>query len=707
VRQAIVAAEQKLQRTLTLFDVYAISTGAMFSSGFFLLPGIAYASAGPSVFLAYLLAGVGVLPAMLSMAELSTAMPRAGGSYYFLDRALGPLVGTVGGLGAWLSLVLKTAFALVGMGAYLAFFVDWDVRLVAVAFTAVFLVFNVIGAKESSGLQRILVTALVLILVAFLIEGLGSFDETGVATRTDRFTPLFPHGAYGLLSTVGLVFVSYAGLTKVASVAEEVRNPDRNLPLGMALSLLTATAIYVIGVFIMVGILEPETLSADLTPVATAARRAATWMHPDIVLYLVVIAAIAAFASTANAGILSASRYLLAMGRDHLLPARFARVGRFRTPTLSVWFTSVLIVACVLLLDVEGMAKLASAFVLVLFALINLAVIVMRESRIEAYDPGFHSPLYPWTQIAGFLLPLWLILEMGWLAIGFTAATIGFSVLWYFLYAHRRLVREGAIYHVFARLGRQRFEGLDRELREILKEKTPRASDPFDELVTHAVVEDLPAPISFRELTDRAAARLGGVLGRDPAELERMFLEGTRVGMTPVSRGAALPHVRLAGIGHAQLLLVRCRAGVDMDDAELPTPERVQVPVQAVFFLVSPEADPARHLRTLARIASRVDEPGFLPEWLDAPDASALKEAIVHEDRLLSLQVSAEGPTAELAGTSLRDVPLHEGALVALVRREDDVLVPTGGTILEVGDRLTVLGEPRALDRIRRRFEVT
>jgi amino acid transporter len=111
---------RRLSKELGLLDVYAISTGAMFSSGFFLLPGVAAAGTGPSVILAYLLAGIFILPAMLSVAELSTAMPRAGGAYYFLDRSLGPLVGTVGGLGAWFGLVLKSAFALVGMGAYLA-----------------------------------------------------------------------------------------------------------------------------------------------------------------------------------------------------------------------------------------------------------------------------------------------------------------------------------------------------------------------------------------------------------------------------------------------------------------------------------------------------------------------------------------------------------------------------------------------------------
>ncbi|MEF8797774.1 MAG: amino acid permease, partial [Salinivenus sp.] len=127
------ASGSSLKKDLTLYDVYAISTGAMFSSGFFLLPGIAAAETGPSVILAYLVAGILILPSMYSMAELSTAMPKAGGTYYFLDRALGPLAGTVGGLGTWLALVFKSAFALIGMGAYLAIYADVPIKPLAAA----------------------------------------------------------------------------------------------------------------------------------------------------------------------------------------------------------------------------------------------------------------------------------------------------------------------------------------------------------------------------------------------------------------------------------------------------------------------------------------------------------------------------------------------------------------------------------------------
>lgn len=169
----------------------------------------------------------------------------------------------------------------------------------------------------------------------------------------------------------------------MASVAEEVEDPDRNIPLGMALSLAVATAFYVLGVLVMVAALDPGELRADLTPAATAAQAFFDWLPGSVGVILIVIAAIAAFASTGNAGIMSASRYLFAMGRDHLVSPRFAVLGRFRTPGLALAVTAAVMILTLLVLDVMAVAKLASAFQLLVFAFINLAVVVLRESRIE------------------------------------------------------------------------------------------------------------------------------------------------------------------------------------------------------------------------------------------------------------------------------------------------------------------------------------
>jgi basic amino acid/polyamine antiporter, APA family len=693
--------DQKLSKELNLFDVFAISTGAMFSSGFFLLPGLAAAEAGPSVVLAYLIAGILMLPAMLSMAELSTAMPRAGGAYYFLDRALGPVVGTVGGVGTWIALILKSAFALIGMGAYLGLFFDVPVKQLAVALTVLFTVVNIVGAKETGRLQRWLVVVLLSVLFFFLVQGFLEIASIGVGqVRENQFSPFMPFGVTGLFATVGLVFVSYAGLTKVASVAEEVQNPDVNIPLGMTLSLVVATAAYVLGVMIIVAVLEPSALHDDLTPVATAAQSFFDWLPGSTGVILIVLAAIAAFASTANAGIMSASRYLFAMGRDKVVSPGFARVGRFKTPTRAVWGTGAVMVVILLSLDVMSVAKLASAFQLLIFAMLNLAVIVLRESRIEGYDPGYRSPLYPWIQGAGTLIPLWLITQMGGITILFTFGLIGAALWWYAYYAREHMAREGAVLHLFERLGRQRDPGLERELREVLLESDRGGRDPFTELVAESRVIDLGEPTEYETIVWRVSARLSAEYGISADDVAEGILTESRVGLTPVANGVALPHVKLPDLKTFHLVLVRTCEDVclTVDGG------RASEPVRALFFLVSPKSKPRRHLGLLASLAGRMDDDVFMDEWLSAETEQDLKEAVLQEERFLSLEIEPEGATSELAGLEVREIELIEGALIALVHRSGTVVIPRGRTRLEEGDRLTIVGEPDAIRELRLRF---
>lgn len=690
---------ERLEKSLTLFDVYAISTGAMFSSGFFLLPGLATAYAGPSTILAYFLAGVLVLPAMFSKAELCTAMPKAGGTYYFLDRSLGPLAGTVGGLGTWLSLIFKSAFALVGMGAYLVLFFDLPIKPLAAALTVAFTAINVFGAKETSTLQRILVTVLLAVLLFFTAQGLFEVLSMDAAAVDTQMRPFFAFGVGGLISTVGMVFVSYAGLTKVASVAEEVQNPDRNIPLGMMLSLATATVIYVLGVLIMVAVLPSDALREDLTPVATAGEAFFSWLPEPFGLGLIVIAAVAAFASTGNAGILSASRYPLAMARDHLVPQRFSRLGRFGTPTAAILATAGLILVFILLLSVEGVAKLASAFTLLVFGLLNLSVIVMRESHIPSYAPGYRSPLYPWMQIVGIAATVVLIPTMGLLSILFTAGMIAASIGWYVWYVRGNVRREGAIYHLFARLGKARYEGLDDELEAIVEQKEIDEDAPFDKLVARAHAVDLDETLSLetlaRQAADDFADRYDGI---DADAMTQRLLERAVGGIMPVTDGAALLHDRSGEIDEPALVLVRCRSGVCVnlgDNGRDVTP-----PLYAIFFLVSPPGHPRRHLRFLSALSRRMDEASFMEDWQAARDEQELKETLLHHERYLSIQLLEGRRTEAFIGHPIREIDLPARNLIALIRREGEMIVPSGSTVLEAGDRLTVIGEPASIDRL-------
>lgn len=696
---------QRLGKQLGLFDVYVICVGAMISSGFFLLPGLAAEHAGPGVVLAYLLAGLLIIPAMLSQAELATAMPRAGGAYYFLDRTLGPLVGTIGGVGTWLTMVLKSAFALIGMGAYVALVLDLPVLVTAIGFTLLIGLLNIAGARESSGLLRVLVLLLLVILAFFIVHGLADvFTSGSAALRRQRFSPFFPNGFDGVLEAVGLVFVSFIGLTKVASLAEEVKNPDRNIPLGMTLGLATVTAIYVGGVFVMVAVLGTGRLSQSLTPVADAGGELSIWLPRHTGLWLMIGAGIVAFASMANAGILAASRYPLAMARDRLFPDRFAATGARGTPVAGILLTVGLVIVFLLALRVESVAKLASALQLALFGLINVAVVVMRESRIESYDPGFRAPLYPWLQLAGIFVALVLVAEMGWLPVLFTAGVVTACFGWYTYYARHRIERDGAIFHVFERLGRRRFAGLDRELRDIMKEKGLRAEDPFDELVTRAFVLDYGGPVRLGELLRETSERLATRLDAPAPELAAGLGRGIGLGEAAVAHGAALLHTRLPHLPGSELVLVRCPGGVhpDGEGPVLVGPEGV--PVRAVFCLVSGEADPGLHLRILAQLAGRVEAPDFLATWLGAAHEHELKETLLRDDRFRTLVVRATTATGAMIGRALRSLDMPDGTLVALIGRRGRSIVPRGRTVLEEGDRLTIIGEPDGLRKLDRRF---
>lgn len=685
---------ERLAKKLTLFDVYAIATGAMFSSGFFLLPGLAVGTTGGSAFLAYLAAGVLIMPAMLSVAELATAMPRAGGAYYFLDRAMGPLMGTIGGLGSWVALVLKSAFALLGLGAYLAIYVDVPIKPLAVTLTMVFTVVNVLGAKETANLQRFLVAALVGILAWYMAEGmLWLIDDPQARVSYSQLGPMLPHGIDGFFGTVGLVFVSYAGLTKVASVAEEVQNPDRNIPRGMFLALMTATAIYAGGVLLMQLALPPEILMQELTPVSRAGEAFFNSIGETAGQVMIITAAIAAFASTGNAGVMSAARYPLAMSRDRLMPDRFANLGRFGTPTAGIVVTSIAMVTCIVAFDIAAVAKLASAFQLALFGLLCAAVLVMRESGIDYYRPGFRSPLYPWLQIAGMLIPIWLIVEMGWLAVLFTGGIIAACIGWYLLYGRARVQRNGAIFHVFARLGERTHRPLEAELRLIMAERGLHVSDGFETLVGQAKVVELEVVSDFDNALAAGAEALARMLGLDPKDLTETFTAETRLGLMPIAGGVALPHLRTDRVDEPRMALVRLRHAVEV----IPEPGHAPVRVFALVMMVSPEDHPGRHLRILARLAERFDQDDFVSAWKAARDDAALKELLLGTDHFLTVHVTADGPSKQLAGKRLAEAGLPEGVSVGFIRRGESTFVPKESHRLEIGDRLTLLGEPDAL----------
>jgi mannitol/fructose-specific phosphotransferase system IIA component (Ntr-type) len=391
------------------------------------------------------------------------------------------------------------------------------------------------------------------------------------------------------------------------------------------------------------------------------------------------------------------------MSRDHLLPRWLRVLTRQRIPWLCIVLTVLLIVVCLVFFRPTRIAKLASAFQLLLFAMLCVAVIVMRESHIPSYDPGYRAPWYPYLPIAGILLPLLFISQMGWLPVLFSGALIGLGAAWFYAYARARVARAGAILHVLERVSRPGSGERGSEALETPRELYPPLEvEPYEAVIARAEVLDLRGGASFEHVTRRAAAGLAEHLPRTAAEIAGTFLQGTAIGTTVVTQGVALPHFRLRGLTAPVLLAVRIRDGVPAETYDPFGGRQTQEhPLHAVFYLVSPEELPALHLQVLASLAQQVETPGFLARWLAAPDEPALKAALLHEERFLTLELQLGGPGAELIDGRLRDLPIPSGCLVALVRRGEETFVPAGYTVLRVGDRLTVIGDPEGLARLR------
>ena len=608
-----------MKKTLRTRHVFSIATGAMIGSGFFLLPGIAFAVAGPAVVLAYLLAAVLMIPTLLSKAELATAMPRSGGTYFFVSRSMGPMAGVIDGLGAWLAMVAKSAFALVGIGFYVlavsgradAETLAVTVKVIAVSLAVVLALVNAVGARATGILQTVLVAGLLAISLYFVAHG-------STAVSVTNFVPFAPNGLVAILATSGLVFVSYAGLTKVASVSEEVADPEKTIPRGMFLSLGVATLIYVFGVFVVVGVVPAADLVHDNAPLADAARIFAG--RPG--MYAMAVAGVFAFVTTANAGLMSASRYLYAMGRDKVLPQMFGRLSGRGVPLGGLALSLLPMLAIVLFLDAKGIAKVASTFQLMDFAVVNLSVIVMRESRMRSYDPGFRS-----VQLAGVLVSLSLIPLMGWMPVACALGLVGVGLVWYVAYAHGRAEHAVAVMRVMERIAEEILSresaapALDRELREIMKEKGLRPEDPFVEVVSRAPFIDLPDDAEWDDVMRDAVERLSKEHPEHADAIADAFLEAGRHGKTPAAEGLALPHILLDGIERYELIAARSRSGLHFPG--------VGSPVHAVFVLLGCKDDPQQHLRMLAGIARRAEEPEFLAKWAATEDPENLRALLL------------------------------------------------------------------------------
>lgn len=606
----------KLRKELSLLDVFCIASGAMISSGLFILPGIAHAEAGPAVVFSYFIAGVLAATGMLSQAELVSAMPKAGGTYFYVARTLGPAVGTVDGLITWFSITLKSAFALVGMAAFARVFFDVNIQAVATALCVFFIFINFIGVKQASRTQIVLVLGLLAVLVFYAIRGFP-------AVRVQNLEPFAPSGTGAVFFTAGLVFVSYGGLLHVASMAEEVKNPGRTIPLAMILSLIIVGLLYMLVVLVTTGVLDANLLDNSPTPISDGAEAfmgRTGWM-------VMGVAALLAFISTANAGIMAASRYPLALSRDGLLPAFLRKIHlRFKTPYVSIIITGGLMILA-LFMRLDTLVKAASTVLILTYTFSCLAVIILRESRIQNYRPRFRVPLYPAVQIVGVAGFMFLLYEMGRASLFSSLGIIGVGVVVYWVYARGRTVREFALLHLIERITAKEIttRSLETELKEIICERDDITKDRFDRVIEESIVLDIGEAMDvepfFRLLSEAMSEHLRLV----PDEILHAIHEREKQSSTVLRPGLAIPHIVIEGEKTFDILLARSRGGVYFSE-DAPH-------VHAIFVLVGTRDERNFHLRALSAIAQIVQDPGFEEKWMAAESTEELRDIVLLGER--------------------------------------------------------------------------
>lgn len=615
-----------LRKELGLAEVFSVATGAMISSGLFILPALAFGKAGPAVILAYLLASLLILPSVLSKAELATAMPRAGGTYFFVERSLGSIWGLFGGLAAWFSLALKSAFAVVGMAVVIEIVLqtifstqlsDLNLKIVGVLCCLVFTGLNIVSVKHTSRFQTLLVLLLVAVLAAFIFLGSGE-------VQASRYEGFMEKGWLAVIATSGFIFVSFAGLTKVASLAEEVKNPGRNLFRGMILAWFIVTLLYLGVITVTIGVLDGSQLIGSYLPISIAAG---SFMGTGGFAVLA-LAAVAAFLTTANGGILAASRAPMAMSRDNLLPPVLGRINqRFKTPHVSILITGGFMVAALIFLDIESLVKTASTLQIILFMLVNISVIIMRESKIQSYRPKFRSPLYPYVHIFTIVAYGVLIIDMGTIPLTISAAFFGLSAAWHGLYVSRRVGRASAAMHIVERVTDRELQTvtLENELRDILMERDEVIEDRFDKLIRNCKILDLHGKGKAEEVFRRIATILAKKLDMNEYALMEKFLRREAEGGTVVQPGLAIPHIVVEGENKFDIMLVRAVEGIEF----CSTAE----PVHVMFVLAGSKDERNYHLRALMAIAQIAQERNFEQRWFAARDIEGIRNLILLSTR--------------------------------------------------------------------------
>ncbi len=418
-----VKEEVTLSRDLRLFTVTMIGVGGMIGAGIFVLTGIAAGVAGPALVLAFLLNGLVTTLTAMAYAELGSAFPEAGGGYLWVKEGLGGMQGFLAGWMSWFAHVAAGSLYALGFGRFAGeLWVSADlptfglpeedaIRVLTLALmTLIILLFtliNYLGASETGTIGNVVTMTKVLILAVFVFFGLiAMFRQAG---WTEHFTQDFlPNGWGGLLAAMGLTFIAFEGYEIIAQSGEEVVNPKRNIPRAIFGAIGLVVVIYVlVGIVSLGAATPPEGMpiyqylaQAKEVAVVRVAEQTFPWGIGAVVLLL---SGLVSTMSALNATTYSSSRVSFAMGRDHNLPAFFARIHpRRHTPHWAVLCSGGLMLLIAWALPIEDVAAAADVMFLLLFFQVNVTVMRLRH-KMPHLDRGFRIPWMPVVPILALI----------------------------------------------------------------------------------------------------------------------------------------------------------------------------------------------------------------------------------------------------------------------------------------------------------------
>jgi amino acid transporter len=423
------SGETTFARDLGLFDATMIGVGAMIGAGIFVLTGIAAGVSGPASILAFALNGIVTLLTAFAYAELASAIPRAGGGYSYVRLAFPGAMGFISGWMLWFAYTVACSLYALGFAGYF-----WEVfhkyvpgltehlfgaaggyvpiALVTVAIGFFFLRLNIRGAQVTGQAENALTLAKIAVLGIFIAYGLKKIFGAP-AEAAASFTPFLPLGAGGVVVAMGLTFIAFEGYDLIATVAEEIKDPEKNIPRATFIALAVAITIYLLILFVSLGAIDVDGITSweFLGKYGeTAIVRAAEQFMPAFGVAVIVLGGLLSTMSALNATILAASRVAFSMARDRWLPKRIAQIDPVRrTPRTAIVVTGIILIIMAVTLPIETVGSAASLIFLLTFALVNLSVIALRRKAPEI-ERRYKVPFYPITPILGIVLNVFLAL---------------------------------------------------------------------------------------------------------------------------------------------------------------------------------------------------------------------------------------------------------------------------------------------------------